>query len=319
MSMNADPPRLVTDDSELGRLLRAANDRYRQPADELQAWKRFETNYTAARERSRRRLAYALIPLAAAAAYALFVRRHAAPQPWAAADTAAVLMPKQAPEPEPSVESSRAFPSAIEIHQAPVAATVSNRTLDCQLALAHGPARDKATCLEHTASGDTLEAQRAIVELARIKERQLQDPAGAINALRDYRRRFPDGALKGEVDFALVELLPKTGQAREALKESEALLSTAWGRRRSSELRLMRGRLAQDQLGDLDQAIQELSYVRSEFGAVGDEASLRIAQCYERSGKRDQAKAAYREYLARKGASQTELAQERLRNLESTE
>jgi hypothetical protein len=319
MSTNTDPQRLVAGSSEIGRLLEAANQSYTEPADELRAWQRFEANYAATRDRTVRRLAFALVPLAAAA-YAIYAKKHAEPQPWAAADPAAVTVTKSTADQAIAEESSSVRPAVSGVHLPSLSLpSASSRSLDCQLALKQGPARDKATCLERIAVGDTLEAQRAVLELAILREQQLQDPAGAANALRDYRKRFPDGALRGEVDFALVELLPKTGQARAALRESEALLNTAWGRSRTSELRLMRGRVAQDQIGDLEQAIQELSFVKSEFGAVGDEATLRTAQCYERAGKRDQAKASYREYLARKGVTQAEFARERLRKLESSE
>ncbi|MGC4066765.1 MAG: hypothetical protein QM784_19440 [Polyangiaceae bacterium] len=261
------------------------------------------------------------MPLALAASYLLYVKLSTDfPTPMASADPATVEVTKAAgrPSEQPVLPAVPSLPSnEVPASPTPNVLEILSPRVDCEAAIKGGPARVAASCLEQRTNGATLDAERAVVALARLKEERLHDPAGALRLLRTYRQRFPEGALRGEVDFALVALLPKVGLAREALSESETLLNTAWGRARSSELRLLRGRLAQDMLGDWNLALKELGFVKNEFGPTGDEAMFRTAQCLERVGEPDAAKSAYQKYLSRDSAHNASEAAERLRALES--
>jgi hypothetical protein len=186
--------------------------------------------------------------------------------------------------------------------------------VDCAVALRGGSPAEKAVCLEQDSRGSGLAAERALLELAQLKRSSLRDPQGALAALRAHRARFPEGALRGEVDFALLELLPSAGRVEDALTESAALLEKPWGRARSSELRLTRARLYQDRLGKCAEALAELQPIRAEFGAVGEEATQREAQCLERLGRSREAREAWSRLAARGGRFAAQ-ARERLDSL----
>jgi hypothetical protein len=331
MTCDTEPTRLVTSSEpgsdlpadQLASLIRSANRTYRDPFDESAAWQRLQTRLRRPSETGWRGLSYVAIPLALAASYLLYLKFGTDfPTPQASADPATVEVTKDhgksAEQPSlpgvPSLSSNEVPASA---H--PAVTEIFSPRIDCDAAIKGGPPRLAASCLEQRTGGASLDAERAVVALARLKEERLHDPAGALRLLRTYRQRFPEGALRGEVDFALVALLPKVGLTRDALAESEALLNTAWGRARSSELRLLRGRLAQDQLGDCSLAMKELGFVKNEFGPTGDEAMFRTAQCLERTGEHESAKSAYQKYLSRASTLHAREATERLRALESAE
>jgi hypothetical protein len=329
MTCDTEPTRLISSadsgsdlaSDKLAGLIRSANRAYQSPIDESAAWQRLQSRLNRPSESGWRSLTYAAVPLALAAGYLLYLKLGTEyPAPVASADPATVEVTKDAGKSveQPVLPAVPSLPS----NEVPASSTqnaleILSPRVDCEAAIKGGPPRVAASCLEQRTGGATLDAERAVVALARLKEERLHDPAGALRLLRTYRQRFPEGALRGEVDFALVALLPKVGLAREALVESEALLNTAWGRARTSELRLLRGRLAQDMLGDCNLALKELGFVKNEFGPTGDEAMFRSAQCLERVGERDAAKSTYQKYLSRTSARNASEANERLRALDA--
>jgi hypothetical protein len=329
MSTSDEPTKLRAGSCAIGRLIRLANDEYEEQFDESAAWRSLEARHAERQSRDARRRWVVSVSLAVAAACAILLKAQTRGESFAiVADPAVAEVPAQSASPI-AIEASRQVPERAPNRDFrsinPAAQAKSNSLplssarapLDCDVAIESGSAKDAATCLEQRASGDALSAQRALYELAVLKRSRLHDVVGALATLRTYRKRFPDGALKGEVDFALVEMLPKAGRAQEAIRESDALLQTPWGRTKTSELRLMRGRLAQEQLGDCEQALKEFGFIENEFGTIGDEATLRSAQCLERSGKRDLAEVMYRRYLARPGITQVRAVQERLQGFKS--
>lgn len=314
MTYEREPARLVTEPNAIGQLLRAANAVCEEPVDEVAAWRRLQNHYASRAPRKRRLFPYLAIPLAFAAS-ALYVQQRRQPFELTADPAIVAFAHTQPTKPDSTSGNPQVEPRPIAKEVASSASASNLRPLDCAKAEQHGPPKDRVTCLELRAQGSNLEAERALFAVARIKQSELGDLPGAYAALKAYRNRFPDGALRGEIDFALVDLLPKLGRHKEALAESEALLQTPWGRARTSELRLLRARMALDHLSDCATAIREYSFIKSEFGPSGDEATLRTAECQERLGDIESAKATYQGYLARPSPARAAHAAERLRLL----
>ena len=123
--------------------------------------------------------------------------------------------------------------------------------------------------------------------------------------------------MRAEVDLTLVELLPRLGRFREALDESEALLSRDPRHERAAELHLLRGNILRESFQDYGRAGREYAAVRDAVGAgeaseIADDAAFFEAVCLE-VVRRDDAAAAYRRYLA--GGARRHAAEARARLL----
>jgi tetratricopeptide (TPR) repeat protein len=122
------------------------------------------------------------------------------------------------------------------------------------------------------------------------------DPAGALQALESYRKRFPNGSLRSEADIARVVLLTRLGRPNEALAESERLLDSPHGRERAFELRMLRGNVYRKGLGNAALAAREFAQAEKLDGA-SSEATYFLGTCLEELGDAAGAAAAYRRYL----------------------
>jgi hypothetical protein len=185
----------------------------------------------------------------------------------------------------------------------------------CAEAVASGSAADGVACYGRLAAGSGLLARTALYEQARLLAWQLRDLPGALTTLREHRRRFPDGALRAEVDLTLVEVLPRLGQFREALDESQALLARHPRHERTAELRLLRGNVLRESFRDYARAGREYAAVRAavsagDASAIADDAAFFEAVCLEADGSPGAADA-YRRYLA--GPAPRHAAQARAR------
>jgi TolA-binding protein len=181
--------------------------------------------------------------------------------------------------------------------------------------LAAGSAVDAVACYGRLAGGGGLVAQTALYEHARLLAWQVGDLPEAMSALQEHRRRFPDGALRAEVDLTLVELLPRLGRFREALDKSAALLSQHPRHERAAELHLLRGNILRESFEDHARAGVEYAAVRDLFrpgqsSEIADDAAFFEAVCLE-AGRRAEAADAYRRYLA--GPAPRHAAQARAR------
>jgi hypothetical protein len=132
--------------------------------------------------------------------------------------------------------------------------------------------------------------------------------------LDEHKKRFPDGAMRGEVDWLRVQALERLGRLDDALGESEKLLATPAGRTLASELHMVRGRIY-DGRSDCGRAASEFVALVGEPGALGDEAELRRAECLEKLGRSDDAAAAYSQYLRRAEPKEAAKARDRLQAL----
>lgn len=312
MTPTPEPRRLLDDDDATARLLAAANRDYETDGDEVGAWRRLRSRLEPNSSRQWPWWGAA----AAAVGGVLLLWRLGHPPPSRALEVAREpprpVAELAAPPPAPAVarDPHRSAPARPRSAPRPAPPAV-----DCDQAPAELEPADAARCLAKRAAQPGLTGERALVELATLRRQRLNDVPGAIAVLREHRARFPDGVLRGEVDFALVELLPQAGRVEEALAETARLLDKPWGRSRTSELRLTRARLYQDRLGDCSRAIPELTPIQNEFGAVGDEAEFRLAQCLEQLGELTAAARAFGKYLERPAARQAQPARERLEAL----
>ncbi len=79
------------------------------------------------------------------------------------------------------------------------------------------PAR-RARCLEPLAAGEGLAAEGALYSLAITRRDALGSAEGALQALSEHRRRFPEGSFAPEVTEAAVSLLLERGDGPQALR-----------------------------------------------------------------------------------------------------
>jgi hypothetical protein len=170
-----------------------------------------------------------------------------------------------------------------------------NRASDCRAFARGGEPRKAEACYLARSSGSGLEAETALLEVARLRRDVLGDSAGALQALEGYRNRFPHGSLRGEADIAHVALLTRLGRQSEALAESQRLLDSPNGRERAFELRMLRGNIHRKS-GNVLRAAQEFAQAEALDGA-SSEATYFHGVSIEELGDAAGAAAAYRRYL----------------------
>jgi hypothetical protein len=221
----------------------------------------------------------------------------------------------------PKTLDKKAIPS--EARRQPEAARASAsgdpvgvREEDC-LALARaGRTRDAERCFAGQAAGRGLGAELALFELSRLRSDVLNDPTGALAALREHRTRFPNGTLRGEADISYLHLLSRVGNHGELLAESAKVLATAKGRERSSELRMLRAKTLRVGMKDFAGAEREYGEVERAGGKFAADAGFYRGVCWEALGNYRAAADAYRRYLEVAGRPREAEAQRRLRELE---
>jgi hypothetical protein len=202
----------------------------------------------------------------------------------------------QRTSPPPKIETAAAR-SVQEVRQPEAAAPAP----DCRALARSGQPRKAESCYLEQSSGSDLGSEMALFEVARLRRDVLGDPAGALEALKQYRQRFPAGSLRREVDVAYVVLLTRVGRHSEALTESARLLDAPGGTERGFELRLLRGNIYRKSLGNPAEAARE--YAKAEqFPGATSEATYFRGLCLEQLGDTAGAVAAYRDYLEKSPA-----------------
>jgi hypothetical protein len=191
----------------------------------------------------------------------------------------------------------------------------SGSEVDClELARARR-ARDAESCFVAQAAGSGLVAELALFELSRLRSDVLADPAGALAALEEYRARFPNGSLGGEVDVSHVHLLARLGRHSQLLAESARLLQAPTGRERAAELRMLRANAFRVGLEDFRSAEREYAEVEKAGGKFASDAGFYRGACLEALGDTSGAARAYRRYLEVPGRSREAEARRRLKRL----
>ena len=176
-------------------------------------------------------------------------------------------------------------------------------------------ARDAEHCFEARASGSGLGAEMALFELSRLRSDVLNDPPGALAALKEYRSRFPGGSLRAEANLSYVHLLSRLGRHGEVITEIGKLLQTATGRERSHELRMLRANTLRTQLRDFASAEREYAALETSGGKLSLEATYYRGVCLQAMGSLGPAAAAYRRYLDVPGRPREVEARRRLGEL----
>ena len=170
---------------------------------------------------------------------------------------------------------------------------------DCAALGRSGNTQSALDCYGKQAARSGMAGELALYEIARLRKDVLSDYAGALDALKTYDTRFPNGSLRGEVQVSRVELLGRLGRNDEALAESARLLDTPWGKERAPDLHLLRGNLYRQSLRDFARAEAEYARVSDNHGPAGDEAQFQRAFCLERLGQAPAALHMYESYLKR--------------------
>lgn len=185
---------------------------------------------------------------------------------------------------------------------------------DCLAQARQGEPRQAERCFEAQARGSSLGAEVALYELGRLRADVLGDLSGALSALSEHRRRFPQGTLTSEAELARLDVLMGLGRRDEVLEQSERLLSSGVGAERVLELRLLRGRLYRAQ-GDLGRAEREYAAASRSPTLGGAEASFERARCLDSLGRLSEATAEYQRYLGRNQGRHRKQAEQRLEEL----
>jgi len=222
----------------------------------------------------------------------------------------------RAPEPAtPPLESAPLAPHPVKaLGRAAAVDGASDAT--CRSWSSEGKLDQAIPCFQELSRGSGLEAEVALYEAARLSGERLHDARRALLLLDEHRRRFPESALRGEVEWLRVRSLERAGRLAEALTASEELLASPAGRNVSSKLHLLRGQIYAQAQGDCSHAVSEYVALLGEPGQDGDDAEFLRAQCLERLARPGEARAAYERYLERPDARQAAQAKQRLLELE---
>jgi tetratricopeptide (TPR) repeat protein len=297
-------------------LLRSADPEFREKLDESGAFRRIEGT-------RRRRVAFSwgIASAAAAAAFVLLAQGGRVGSETREVTMTAEPLPAPAlPEPVPAPPAEEK--PAARLDQVPVRSPLPVRAVEA------APA-DEAQCRELAKAGDSeraldcyrtlagtsgIGAEVASYQAARISAESLRDASRTLRMLDEHAQKFPGGHLRGEVQWLRIQSLERAGRLDEALSESEAMLAAPEGRTLSSDLHWLRARIY-DGRSDCQRALSELVSLIGEPGARGDDAEMRRAACFERLGRRDEARAAYERYLERAEPRRAEQAKARMEAL----
>ncbi len=140
-------------------------------------------------------------------------------------------------------------------------------------------------------------AGTSLYELARVRQRFLGQAQAAVEALDEYRRRFPDGPLALEASLSAVEARLALGDEGAALREMDAFLARWGASERAPEVRWLRASLLAGR-GDCAAALEDLQALAAQ-GPRADDASFALASCVRRAGDVERARATLEEYLRR--------------------
>jgi ferric-dicitrate binding protein FerR (iron transport regulator) len=160
----------------------------------------------------------------------------------------------------------------------------------------HGEHQMAAAILERALAAGEGPRDLELYQLALLRQRHLNDPQGALDALQGYRSQFPRGALRQEVDLSVVQVDVALGRAEAALSESARFLAAHPQSERADEVRILRGDLLR-QRGDFAAAAGEYRSVSG--GAALEDALFYWAYCRLQLGDGSSAVKALQDYLGR--------------------
>lgn len=118
-----------------------------------------------------------------------------------------------------------------------------------------------STCYGRVAHGNSMDAELALYEKARLEAKALGQSSQALATLDEHTRRFSSGVLTTEVELTRIELLSQLGRSAEALRAIERGLQGALGRERGRDLQVLRAELLSRQ-GDCAAALEAVQAAR---------------------------------------------------------
>ena len=315
-----EPRRLLEGESRAGRLLQHANAAYLADLSTNKAWNRFQS------QRQKRAFVRFGALAVALGLCVSFVRHQWLGRKLDANALVAERVPPAQPSLPPAPTSSglerRISPGSAMLPKARLPARamahVAPQPVDpvtdstCRSWASQGQAQRAVECFQSIARASGVPAQVALYEAARLAADSLHDSERALRLIEQHQERFPDSALRVEVEWLRIRCLERTGRLDEALIASEALLDSAAGRPLAAKLHLLRGRIYGSTRNDCAHALPEYVALLGEPGSAGADAELRRAECLEQLQRPDEARAAYQRYLERDDARDTERARARL-------
>ena len=156
------------------------------------------------------------------------------------------------PVPKVVPRSNRATLAPAEVPSDPGSGAVAGGTSDavagggakaCAQLARSGASEQASACYAKLANGSGMSAELALFEQARLEGKALRRPDRALNTLEDYRRRFPNGSLRGEVMLAQIDWLLASGNSARALEVVDEALASGLLRERTVELERLRATL----------------------------------------------------------------------------
>ncbi|HUJ28574.1 MAG TPA: hypothetical protein VLW85_21275 [Myxococcales bacterium] len=151
-----------------------------------------------------------------------------------------------------------------------------------------------ASLFAQLAGGDGAWAGNALYELARLRLRDLDQPAQALQSLLEYRRRFPSGPLEQEVALTSIEARLALHQPDGALADMNAFLDRYGQSERAGEVRWLRASLRLRR-GECAAARPDVSLLLPD-PRRGDDAAFALAACAQDEERNS---APLRDYLFR--------------------
>lgn len=328
---NPEPPRLASRDDRAGRLLREADRAFRlQRSPELD-WNRFQS------QRQRRWVPRFALMAAALALVVAFARQRLANEraqfetTTLVAEQVPLLQPSALPPSRAAVLERRVSPPASVVHRSRASQTMPSARptsgapesaepltdATCRRWASQARPEQAIECYRTIARESGIGAEVALYEAARLSAESLGDAPRALALLEEHGERFPNSALRVEVEWLEIRSWERAGRFDEALTASEALLDSAAGRALAPKLHLLRGRIYAEKRHDCGLALPEYVALLGEPGPAGDEAEFNRAQCLEQLRKPDEARAAYQRYLGRADARLAVRARARLAALQN--
>ena len=148
----------------------------------------------------------------------------------------------------------------------PVAGDEANEstknTSGCSEMALKGHLEEAADCYGRIAQGNSMAAELALYEKARLESRALDRGAAALATLDEHARRFPHGVLSTEAGLTRIELLIRLGRTGGALNAIAKALSGPIGKERGGDLYALRGELLSSR-GDCTGANAAFALARS--------------------------------------------------------
>ena len=175
--------------------------------------------------------------------------------------------------------------------------------------------QERLACYREQARKGGPEAEHAQHALGRYLRDYEVDLTGALAAFEAQRARFPHGELKTDADRAIIDLLPRLGRHAEALVETQSFLDAQPEAEDRAEIRLLRGDIYRAIFQDVMSAEREYEEGTGADGRTGDDSRFLHALCLEALGRVDEARLAYRDYLAQPGTAHAREAQRRMERL----